>query len=234
MLKYIIFDADHTLLEFDSDEKTAIKKTFADFGFKGVTDEQLQYCRDISYEGWAKAGLNDVYLVEVQKNYHRLYREYIYELMGRLAAEFNLSAAAQEVGDRFIKYFSEAGHVIGGSLNVMYRLAEYYKLCVATNGLSSIQRGRLAPFDGIVYKYFISDELGHIKPEREFFEIMLKELGARADECLMVGDSVSSDIIGAKSAGMKTCLFDRFSAGAKGERPDYTVKALEELLPILL
>lgn len=234
MLKYIIFDADHTLLEFDSDEKAAIKKTFGDFGLNGVTDEQLQYCRNISYEGWAEIGLNDVHLAEIQKNYHRLYREYIYVLMERLTKEFNVAAAGKEAGDRFIERLSEAGHVIGGSLDVLYRLAEYYKICVATNGLSSIQRGRLAPFDGIVYKCFISDELGHIKPEKEFFHDMLGELNATADECLMVGDSVSSDIVGAQSVGMKTCLFDRFGAGTKGTRPDYTIKELEELLPILL
>lgn len=233
MYRYIIFDADHTLLEFDSDEKAALKKTFADYGYNGVTAEELQHCRNLSYEGWAQAGLNDIHKVEIQHSYHKLYREYIYILMERLIKEYSLSATAKEAGDRFIAHFSEAGHVIGGALETLYRLADYYGVCVATNGLSSIQRGRLSPFDGVIYKYFISDELGHIKPEKPFFESMLSSLGARAEDCLMVGDSISSDILGAKSVGMSSCWFNRFNAKSD-VKPDIEITKIEDLLPILL
>jgi len=233
MYKYIIFDADHTLLEFDSDEKTALKKTFADYGYSGVTAEELQRCRNLSYEGWAQIGLNDIHKVEIQKNYHDLYQKYIYILMERLIKEYSLTATAQEAGDRFISYFSEPGHIIGGSLEVLYRLAQYYNVSIATNGLSSIQRGRLSPFDGVVSGYFISDEVGHIKPEKAFFESVLSALGAKPEECLMVGDSISSDIIGAKAAGISACWFNRF--GAKSDiKPDLEIEKIEDLLPVLL
>lgn len=234
MFRYIIFDADHTLLEFDSDEKAALKDTFSDFGYKGATDEELTRCRDLSYAGWAEAGLNDVHKVEIQNSYHRLYLEYIYIFMDKLIKEFSLIGTAKEVGDRFISYFSRPGHVIGKSLDVLYRLSEYYGVCIATNGLSSIQRGRLSPFDGVVSKYFISDEVGHIKPETAFFESVLKELGVKAEECLMVGDSVASDIIGASAAGMRSCLFNRFSKNTDGVNADYEIKDIEELLPLLM
>lgn len=234
MFKYVIFDADHTLLEFDSDEKSALKKTFSDFGYKGVTDEELSSCRDLSYKGWAEAGLNDVHKVEIQKNYHELYLKYIYSFMGELIGKYSLSGEKKEVGDRFISYFSEAGRIIGKSLETLYRLADYYPLCVATNGLSAIQRGRLSPFDGVIHKYFISDEIGHIKPEKAFFESMLSSLNAKAEDCLMVGDSVSSDIAGAKAVGMYSCLFNRFHKPHGDIKADYEIFDIEELLAILL
>jgi len=234
MFRYIIFDADHTLLEFDSDEKAALKDTFADFGYAGATDEELTLCRNDSYAGWAAAGLNDVHKIEIQKNYHELYLKYIYTFMGSLVEKYSLSGSPKEVGDRFISYFSRAGHVIGKSLDVVYRLSQYYDICIATNGLSSIQRGRLSPFDGVIYKYFISDETGHIKPEKAFFENLLSSLGATADECLMVGDSLSSDIAGAASVGMRSCFFNRYSLNAGNYSPDYTVSDIGELLSILL
>lgn len=234
MFRYIIFDADHTLLEFDNDEKAALKDTFADFGYKGATEDELSRCRDLSYAGWAEAGLNDVHKVEIQNGYHALYGEYIYIFMDKLIKEFSLNGTAKEVGDRFIKYFSRPGHVIGKSLDVLYRLSEYYELCIATNGLSSVQRGRLSPFDGVISRYFISDEISHIKPEKAFFESVLSSLGAEAGECLMVGDSVASDIIGASSAGMRSCLFNRFHKDPGGVKADYEIESIEELLDILL
>lgn len=234
MFRYIIFDADHTLLEFDSDEKAALKDTFADFGYKGATDEELSRSRDLSYAGWAEAGLNDVHKVEIQQSYHALYLDYIYIFMDKLIKEFSLSGTAKEVGDRFISYFSRPGHVIGKSLDVLYRLSEYYGICIATNGLSAIQRGRLSPFDGVVSRYFISDEISHIKPEKAFFESVLSELGVNAEECLMVGDSVASDIIGASSVGMRSCLFNRFRKETGGVKADYEVEDIGELLSILL
>ena len=117
---------------------------------------------------------------------------------------------------------------------VLAALSPRYKLCVATNGLSSMQAGRLAPLSPFLCRTFISEEMGFIKPNPAFFRAMTEELGAEPSRCLMVGDSLGSDVAGANAAGMDCIWFNRSGAPLP---PAYRVKAvishLNELLEIL-
>ena len=61
------------------------------------------------------------------------------------------------------------------------------------------------------------------KPESEIFHRALKRIGVNASEAMMVGDSLVSDIKGAKSGGI------RF----KCETGLYYQKSLKELLNII-
>lgn len=77
-----------------------------------------------------------------------------------------------------------------------------------------------------------ADMVKAYKPHRELFEKALEVSGFSADEVLHVGDSYSSDIIGAKSAGITPILVQR--TGGK-TYPDVTiVRNLMEVLPLSL
>ena len=76
-----------------------------------------------------------------------------------------------------------------------------------------------------------ADMVKAYKPHRELFEKALEVSGFSADEVLHVGDSYSSDIIGAKSAGITPILVQR--TGGK-TYPDVTiVRNLMEVLPLI-
>lgn len=66
------------------------------------------------------------------------------------------------------------------------------------------------------------------KPHRELFEKALEVSGYRADEVIHVGDSVSSDVLGAKSAGIRPVLIDR-----KGEQKVDGVTVIQTLPEVL-
>lgn len=232
MLKYLIFDVDHTLLEFDDDEKRAFYNAFKERGII-LDKKQLSDLRDFSYVGWAKLGLNDVHDELIQKNYHELYKRYVYEMFDEISSKVDFGIDSSIVADSFLLHLAKRGHPIGNCEKVLKTLSEKYRICIATNGLHAVQTGRLTAFSDI-YKIFISEKIGHIKPEREFFDFMLEELSAERDECLMIGDSLSSDIAGAKSSGMKSCWFNRFKKiNESGVIPDYEIKNIDELLDIL-
>lgn len=55
-------------------------------------------------------------------------------------------------------------------------------------------------FDGI----FISSDYGTKKPDVHFFEILFQRYSLNPAECLMIGNDRSTDIAGAKAAGMHT------------------------------
>ena len=56
-------------------------------------------------------------------------------------------------------------------------------------------------------KYFdykaLSFELGIIKPDTRIFQLALDKLNVTPEQAIMIGDSLESDIIGAKNAGIK-------------------------------
>jgi 4-nitrophenyl phosphatase len=67
------------------------------------------------------------------------------------------------------------------------------------------------------------------KPDRPLFDMALERMGCRPAEAAMVGDSLSTDIAGGRSAGMFTIWVDpEGSADAEG-RADLVVRSLEEL-----
>ena len=67
----------------------------------------------------------------------------------------------------------------------------------------------------------------------EHFEKMLEKLQAKKEECLMIGDSLSSDIAGAHAVGMDACWFNPSRQADTTGLADYTVTDLSELLEIL-
>jgi putative hydrolase of the HAD superfamily len=75
-----------------------------------------------------------------------------------------------------------------------------------------------------------SGSYGKVKPSPQIFAAALELVGVKADEAVMVGDSVEDDIEGAIACGMRAILLDR--AGRYPERRD-RIESLREL-PALL
>ncbi len=78
-------------------------------------------------------------------------------------------------------------------------------------------------------KVFCSYELGLIKTDAEFFPKVLTELGADKDECVMIGDSLESDMLPAQKAGIKAVMVDRRSSRQFGVK----IRNLNELVKVL-
>jgi HAD superfamily hydrolase (TIGR01662 family) len=90
--------------------------------------------------------------------------------------------------------------------------------------------------DGIFAAAVSSFDHGYMKPHRSIFEAALRQVGAAPHEAVMVGDSVPSDIAGARGLGMRAVLVSR-SADPSHARacPDDVpvIRSLREL-PALL
>lgn len=90
------------------------------------------------------------------------------------------------------------------------------------------------PFDVIV----TSVDVGHEKPHEKIFRVALKKLGVKANEAIMVGNRIKTDVLGANRLGIKTIYFkwnDRYPEKADSplEKPNYTISSLKELPGIL-
>ena len=90
-----------------------------------------------------------------------------------------------------------------------------YRLFAASNSFGHLQRSRLE-HAGILHYFedtYISMDIGYDKPDIRFYQEALSRCGLQPHEVLMVGDSMTTDILGAQAAGIDTCFFDRKGEG---------------------
>lgn len=152
--------------------------------------------------------------------------------MGVEDEEFGASLAA-----RFIEERKRSPFVYEETISVLEQLKDNYKLVLLTNGSPSLQQTKLeitpeiAPFfDRII----VSGGFGKGKPDPSIFEHVLEETETSAEEALMVGDNLLTDILGSSRVGMRSVWINREGkAGIPDIQPTYEISHLEELFPIL-
>ncbi|MFD0711659.1 HAD family hydrolase [Paenibacillus sp. GCM10027626] len=123
------------------------------------------------------------------------------------------------------------------TFRVLDQLKGKYKLLLLTNGSPDLQQEKL---DGVpeLIPYFdhiiISGEFGRGKPAAEIFEHALERLGLEAEDGIMVGDKLTTDILGANTIGMTSVWINRDGKQRTDEIiPTLEISSLEQLLPLL-
>lgn len=159
--------------------------------------------------------------------------------MGRISVKAFLREYQEALGSVF-SYLDD-------SLTVCRTLRERAKVkqYVVTNGVSQTQRNKLklSGFDEIMEDFFISEEIGAPKPQKQFFDYCLSHVEERdRSRILLVGDSLTSDIKGGVQAGIATCWYRREGnlegnlQGKRNDTPcqaDYEISDLHKLYDVL-
>ena len=138
---------------------------------------------------------------------------------------------------RFLDLLYETAIPVDGAAEICRYLKDKYILCAASNAFHDQQLNRLKiagllPFFDHV---FVSESLGYRKPETEFFDACRAFLpGVAADECVMIGDSLTADISGGRAAGMKTIWYNHTRRPVPEHcEADQIVESLSELKNLL-
>ena len=90
--------------------------------------------------------------------------------------------------------------------------------------------------DKLIEHLYISEDMGVNKPEKEFYDICLEGIGEPKETCIMVGDSLSSDMLGAKNAGLASVWFmpsGDVDAAVREYDIDYCASNYDELFEVL-
>ena len=190
MIKRLIFDVDNTLIKW-IDEYTVYSESHAldEIGIK-YDEKLLKELDDIgnSYEKYY-----DIYDKEKYVNY--------------LNEKLNLNLPNNYV-DIWMKYLSDCYPKDNKKLiDVLEYLSSKYELVILSNWFRLSQENRIKGMK--IDKYFIkqiyTDEVKN-KPNKEAFLEAIKPYNI--DECIMIGDSLETDIKGANDIGMKSILID--------------------------
>ena len=111
-------------------------------------------------------------------------------------------------------------------------------LIIATNGVSATQHRRIAAsgLEPWLDKVVVSDDAGAEKPDPRYFERAFAVSGAGdKSECIIIGDSLTSDIRGGQQFGIDTCWFNPKGKALPEDMPapTYTVSGLSEFIDVL-
>ena len=225
--KFLLFDLDHTLLDFDAAEDIALSQLLKEE--EGVVD--IQAYKDY-YVPMNKALWKDLEQKKITK------AELINTRFAKLFAHFGIEKDGAYLAERYQFFLSKQGETFPGVEYLLKKLiSKGYELYAATNGITYIQTGRLeqsgiAPF---FKEIFISEQLHTQKPDAEFYE----KIGARIpnfdkNQTLMIGDSLSADIQGGNNAGIDTIWYNPHHLENKTQaQPTYEVDSYQALLEIL-
>lgn len=225
MTEFVFLDADDTILDFHQAERAALTKTLTDFGVE-PTNAVLARYHIINRQHWEALERGELSRTQVQEGRFRV----LFEELGR---DIDLVAVA-----RSFQHNLGIGHYfLPGAEAAVQTLHQKYRLFLATNGTASVQRSRLTSAGLYPYfeKVFISQEIGCNKPSKEFFQACFAQIPHfRRESAIMVGDSLTSDILGGIRAGMKTCWINPAHEPPRADiRPDYEIESLSQL-PALL
>lgn len=227
MYQYLLFDADNTLLDFDAAEKEALQGALADTPI-GCSSKTVQLYHEINEQEWKR-------MERGETTRERLQTERFIKLYAALGFTLD-ERGAEDVAAAYLQRLSQQGTLVDGALETMAALSKKYALYIVTNATAWVQKRRLAhtPLAPYFRKVYISHDMGCAKPEQIFFEKVLQDIGdMRKEAYLMIGDSLTSDIAGARGAGLDSCYFDPLGRGCGKETPKWTIHALPELLHLL-
>lgn len=220
-------DLDHTLLDFSLAEDVALELLLKE---AGVTD--IQAYKDY-YVPMNKAMWEDLTAGKISKP------DLIRTRFARLFAHyFGREVDGAVFAERYQHHLSQQGQSFEGVPAFLESLRQQmYRIFGATNGVTFIQKGRLAASGLASYfeKVFISDEVGLHKPQKAFYDYIAKAVdGFERSQALMIGDSLTADIQGGINAGIDTVWYNPGSlANQTDVLPTYTISTYQELLDLL-
>jgi len=226
LFKVILWDLDNTILDFLLAEKNSLKAAFRELGLGKCTDNMVKLYSSINVKHWEMLERGEIKKKDV-------YRLRFQEFLNEIGKDANPS----ELNELYERGICDTVEFIDDSFKILSFLKGKYKQYCVTNGRKDVQKDRLkiskldTVFDGV----FISDVIGYEKPNKGFFDYVLKHIiPCKKDEILIIGDSLTSDMRGGNNAGIKCCWFNPNGK----EKPcdliiDYEIKELSEIRDIL-
>jgi len=224
MIEFLFLDLDDTILDFHRAERIAISKTIGEFGVE-PTEEVLSLYHDINKWHWEQLELGKLTRAEVLVNRFGV----LFEKLGK-------EVDAPKCAKVYEHNLSQGHWFLPGAEEAVDALSKKYRLFLASNGTAVVQKGRMTSAN--LYRFFetvfVSQEIGHNKPSKAYFDACFATIpGFDKEKAMIVGDSLSSDIKGGINAGIKTVWVNPSHKDCGDIHPDYEIEALSQLEALL-
>ena len=226
--KILLIDVDDTILDFTKGEKKAITLTLEHFGLP--TDQKtIESYHEFNDALWKAYERGEITKPELVLKRFSL-------LLEKLRAPDRIEP--QKMNEVYFENLKIQCEYREGAEEFLDKIKDYYRIVLITNGTTMIQNSRLS-LSGLidkVEKVFISEQLSTKKPELEFFKIVENNLeDFEKSDCVLCGDSLTSDILGGLRYGVPTVWYNPNGNPPRADiKPDYTVTNFESLCDLLI
>jgi len=227
--KAIFLDWDDTIGDWTNAEHLALRDLYTLYSLNELYPSYEDYIaayKPYNLELWGMYGRGEV--TKEKLHFERFYRP----IEGLSLTDERLREMAHRMGQDFLRLTNHYFSVLPEADDVVRELAKRYPLTIISNGFKEVQYYKFA-HSGLQECFahtLISEEVGINKPQPEIFRIALELNHIQAPEALMIGDSYTSDIAGAKAAGIDQLWIHE---GETEETATYIVPRLKEVLDIV-
>ena len=221
--QYLLIDNDNTLMDFNAAEAKALVDVLRAHSLP-TDDATVHTYHEINDALWKalERGETTQPVLKVER-------------FRQLLAHLNRTDVdAEAIAAQYAAGLGNHADLLPGAADFVHAVHGRMKIALVSNGVSAIQRSRLAlcpltpMFDAIV----ISEEVGVAKPDPQLLYVAMEMLGCTdKTQAVMMGDSASADIGAANNAGVDSIFFSL--KGKTCDAATYTVFSHEEALRIL-
>ena len=225
MFEILLIDLDDTILDFKKQEHVAIRKTLRDAGLEPTEVVCARYSQ-----------INDWHWKQLEKG--TITRdEVLYGRFRVLFGEMGIDADPVATSQAYMENLGSGPYFLPGAEEAIRSLGQKYRVFLASNGTSVVQKRRIksAGLEEMVEGIFISQDAGVNKPGKGFFDYCFAHIpDFDIQKVLMVGDSLSSDILGGQNAGIPTCwVAPKEKVCTLEKQPDYRIESITQLETLL-
>ena len=227
--KHIFFDLDHTLWDFDTNSKHTLWELFLKYKFpdklKNNFEAFYKKFLEVNFIYWEKYRTG-----QISKDQLRTER---FPLIFN-SFDFFDETIIQQVAADYVIYGPQKSGLIDFARELLDYLNRKYSLHIITNGFTEVQyikmqsSGIFSSFNQII----TSENAGFKKPDTGIFNYALNSISANANQCLMIGDELHIDILGAKNAGIDQVYFNPKGL-IHNQVVSYEVRSLKEIFSII-
>ncbi len=225
MYTTLLLDLDDTILDFKKAERVALEKTLSSFSLMPSEEVCARYSQ-INQLHWEMLERKELTREQVKlQRFEKLFSEHGIEVDSALCAK------------RYMENLACGHYFLPDAPQALEKLSKQYSLYLVSNGTYDVQMSRLKSADIIQYfqKIFISETVGADKPDPLFFSRVFEQIpNFDKEKTIIVGDSLTSDILGGMQAGITTCWVNASQKPPRSDIPaDYTICSIGKLEALL-
>lgn len=221
----ILFDADGTLFDFQLSERISFEKTMNAFGLP-FSEKHYRDYHAINNGLWKDFEIGLISKPKLLLERYRLYTE-----------KYHLQADIAKLNSFYFRALSGCSFLIKGAADICRYLSYNKNLYIVTNGETTVQKSRFESSEIRHYfkDIFVSEAAGYPKPHIEYFRYVFSRIeNFDKSRALIIGDSLSSDILGGNNAGIDTCWYNPDNLTNNTDAVcSYVIHSLSELSAIL-
>ena len=214
--KAVLFDLDDTLFDHRRSASGAVEAIRrVEPALASASDEEVnQANREILEEIHLRVLSGEIDVDQARE-------ERMFRLLERFGGDAT-QADAVRLAFHYRQAYQSIREVVPGSHALLAELRHRnYRLAVVTNNMTAEQEEKMRTLrlSSLVDELVVSEAIGVSKPDAKIFRVALEWLGVRPEQTVMVGDSWSSDIVGAVGVGIPAVWYNPL----RHEVPDTTL-----------